>query len=60
MRVFELKEELLEFYSTDGNITFCKLLKNGKWCAMLAYLTDKYSIILTLLLVIPNGMMKIF
>lgn len=28
MRVFELKEELLEFYSTEGNIPFGELLKN--------------------------------
>ncbi|KAL4121591.1 hypothetical protein QTP88_014076 [Uroleucon formosanum] len=45
MRVFELKEELLEFYSTEGNITFCELLKNEKWCAMLAYLADIFNYI---------------
>jgi len=31
MRVYELKEELLEFYHTEGNITFCELLKNEKY-----------------------------
>ncbi|XP_050066389.1 zinc finger BED domain-containing protein 5-like [Aphis gossypii] len=45
MRVFELKEELLEFYSTEGNITLCELLKNEKWCAMLAYLADIFNYI---------------
>jgi hypothetical protein len=45
MRVFELKEELLEFYITEGNMTFCELLKNEKWCAMLAYLADIFNYI---------------
>jgi len=45
MRVYELKEELLEFYHTEGNITFCELLKNEKWCVMLAYLSDIFNYI---------------
>jgi len=45
MRVFELKKELLEFFSTEGNIRFCGLLKNEKWCAMLAYLADMFNYI---------------
>jgi hypothetical protein len=43
MRVFELKEVLWEFYSTEGNITFCKFFKNKKWCTMLAYLADTFN-----------------
>lgn len=45
MRVFELKEKLLEFYSTEGNIQFCELLKNKKLCAMLAYLANIFNYI---------------
>ncbi|VVC42324.1 Hypothetical protein CINCED_3A017947 [Cinara cedri] len=45
MGVFELKEELLEFYSTEGNMIFCELLKNEKWCAMLAYLANIFNYI---------------
>lgn len=45
MRVFELEEELLEFYYTKRNIKLCELLNNVKQCAMLAYLAVIFNYI---------------
>ena len=42
-RVFELKEELLTFFTLETMPEFCELLSDETWCAKLGYLADIFE-----------------
>ena len=43
--MYELKEEMLTFFSLEGKDDFCELLADATWCAKLAYRADIFGLL---------------
>jgi hypothetical protein len=39
-RVYEIKDEMLLFFATEGNSDICEYLSWELWCAKLVYLAE--------------------
>lgn len=42
-RVYELKEEMLTFFTLEEKLEFCELLADETWCGKLCYLADIFE-----------------